>query len=315
MEYRHQPVMLREVLELLKPYSGGNFIDCTLGGGGYTRAIAERVMPSGRLLSIDLDNLAIRNAKKNLLENIIIVHGNFKNLKKIIETNWPSRENKNFNGVVFDLGLSSAQLEDRSRGFAFKMDAPIDMAFGGQDDALISTKDILNNHSEEELFKIFINYGEEKYSRSIARNIIKTRKTKPITTTGELVKIISQAVPPSVRYNKHRHFATKIFQALRIATNDELTNISEALPQALSMLASGGRLAVISYHSLEDRIVKNYFKLESRDCLCPPEMPVCQCGHKARLKIITKKAITPSPEEISANPRARSGKLRVAEKI
>lgn len=321
MEYKHTPVMLKETMDFLNPKEGEYFIDCTLGGGGYTRELAQKAGEKGKILAIDLDEMAIKNLElriKNLElrnDNIILVRDNFRNLSEIVKNNF---ENKNikFDGIVFDLGLSSAQLDDRKRGFSFQHDAPLDMAFGrhrfNTDSGQIyaDTQIILNKWLREELEKIFKEYGEERFARNIAKKIIETRKIKPIRTTGELVKIIEMAVPANYRRQK-THFATRTFQALRIATNKELENLAEALPQAIGLLKTGGRLAVVSYHSLEDRIVKNFFKKESKECLCPPEFPICQCEHEPALKILTKKAIKSSENEIKINPRARSAKLRV----
>ncbi len=314
MEYQHEPVMLREVLEYLNPAKGKFFIDCTLGGGGYTFALAERAGKEGRVLAIDLDEMAIENFKSKVesrksKDNIILVQDNFRNLAEIVKNNF---ENEiKFDGIVFDLGLSSAQLADRNRGFSFQADAALNMAFG---QGVKETTHIINNYNQEELERIFREYGEERYAKSIARNIIKARTEKPIVRTGELVEIIRRSVP-AVYKNKKIHFATRTFQALRIETNGELDNLEKVLSQAVGVLKEGGRIAVVSYHSLEDRIVKNFFRQESKECLCPPDFPICSCGHKARFKILTKKAIEAPLEEINKNPRARSAKLRAAEKI
>ncbi|MDD5291546.1 MAG: 16S rRNA (cytosine(1402)-N(4))-methyltransferase RsmH [Patescibacteria group bacterium] len=317
MEYKHEPVMIKEVLEYLRPGKGQFFIDCTLGGAGYTIAIAERVGETGRVLSIDLDEMAVANARGLIsdkkLTNIILVNENFKNLSKIIKKYFPEEnQTGRFSGIVFDLGLSSAQLEDKSRGFSFQLAAPLDMAFGPL--AGRRTEEIINNWPEADLKKIISEYGEEKFAGNIARSIIKRRKEGKIKTTGELTEIIAGAVPKKYQ-NARIHPATRTFQALRIATNDELENLRQVLPTAVSLLKSGGRIAVVSFHSLEDRIIKNFFRQEARGCLCPPNFPICQCGHKASLKILTKKVIKPGGEEVAKNPRARSACLRVAEKI
>jgi len=310
MEYKHTPVMLSEVLEYLSPYRGGYFIDCTLGGGGYTSALSRIVSSNGRILAIDLDKEAIENTRRKNLKNVILAHDNFKNLSQIIKKEF--KGDALFDGIVLDLGLSSYQLEDRNRGFSFrKDDQPLNMSFDQEDVSL--TKDIVNNSSQKELEKIISEHGEEKYAKRIANQIIKKRKEKKIETTGDLIQAIEMAVPKKF-YNKI-HPATKTFQALRIATNRELENLKEVLPQAVAHLKPKGRLAVISFHSLEDRIVKNFFKNESRDCLCPPAFPECRCNHLRTLKIITKKPICPEEKEIKENPRARSAKMRVAEKI
>ncbi len=322
MEYRHIPVMLDEVIKYLDPRPGQNFIDGTLGGGGYTAAIAKRILPAGKVIAIDLDELALSNARekfkieiKNIYprkgENIILAHDNFKNLQKITEENFTPPGG--FDGIVFDLGLSGAQLEDRSRGFSFNLpDSPLSMSFKGAGE--LTAEKIINNWSETELVKIFKEYGEEKFSKSIVKKIIEKRRLKPIKTVGELVEIIKLSVPRRMQSAKI-HPATKVFQALRVAVNRELENLQEALPQALGLLKPGGKIVVISYHSLEDRIVKQYTRQEAKDCLCPPAAPVCQCGHEARLKILTKGILRPTEEEVLRNPRARSAKLRAVEKL
>lgn len=314
--------MLNEVIDFLSPKKNQNFIDCTLGGAGYTVAIAKLILPKGKILSIDLDKLAIRNAeaiiKKENLKNIKVAHGNFKDISKILQNSWKNWQSAQINGIVFDLGLSSAQLQDERRGFSFQLDAPLDMAFGAQRATFnneCSTSEIVNNWGVAEIEKILKDYGEERFAKSIAGGIVEARKEGEIKKTKQLVDIIARAVPGKYRNNRKIHFATRTFQGLRIATNDELNSLKAALPQALNILAVGGRISVISYHSLEDRIVKHFFKKESKDCLCPPELPVCRCGHKASLKIITKKALSPSEEEVKQNPRSRSAKMRVIEKI
>jgi len=313
MQYKHIPVMLKEVLEYLDPKSGQNFIDCTLGGAGYTTAIAKKVGKSGSVMSIDLDDLAIKNAKdvikKLKLNNIILVKDNFRNL---LEIKKKYLKNKKVNGIVFDLGLSSAQLDDMNRGFSFKEDTPLKMEFGNTENG-ITTEEIINNYNQEELEKIIREYGEEKFARRIAGAIIESRKSAPVKTAKQLAEIIKNVIPK--RFQNKIHPATKTFQALRIATNDELGSLREVLPQAIDVLEKNGKIVVISYHSLEDRIVKHFFKKESKECLCPPSYPVCQCSHKAIIKILTNRVIRPTEEEVADNSRARSAKLRVAEKI
>jgi len=318
MTYKHIPVMLKEVLEYLDPQAGQNFIDCTLGGAGYSMAIAKKIGKGGRVLSFDMDKMAINNAtrifEEENINNITLINDNFRNLSKNAKDFFPDKEEGIFDGIVFDLGLSSAQLEDRDRGFSFKLDAPLDMSFGNTD--ILggdSTEKIVNSYGQDELVKIFKDYGEEKFARKIAEKIVEKRKENKIKTTLDLVGTIEGAVPASYRRGKI-HFATKVFQALRIATNQELQNIEEALPQSVNLLRPGGRIIVISYHSLEDRIVKRFFKKESIDCICPPSFPVCACGHKAKLEMISKKPLTPSDEELKGNPRSRSAKMRIVEK-
>lgn len=306
--------MIREVLAALDPKPGQNFIDCTLGGAGYTVEIAKRIAPAGKIISFDLDTLAIENAKKRIkeenLDNIIIVQENFRNIKMAIQKNW-LQGGASFSGVVMDLGMSSAHLDDRERGFSFLTDGPLKMEFGESD---INTEAIVNDWSGREIERILREYGEEKYAHSIAKKIVENRHGQRITRTGELVEVIRSAVPAAYTRQKS-HFATRTFQALRIATNEELESLEKVLPQALELLETGGRLVVVSFHSLEDKIVKEFFKKESRDCLCPKEVMHCQCGHKKTLEIITKKGLTPTAEEIKFNPRARSARIRVAEKL
>ncbi len=308
--------MLKEILNYLQPLPGQNFIDCTLGGAGYTIEIAKKVGQGGKVLAVDLDEMAIENAKLQItnakLQNIILINDNFKNLSKIVEKYFGDEESAKFHGIVLDLGLSSAQLQDRDRGFSFQLDAPLNMAFGDPDAE--TTEHIVNNWRADELERIFREYGEERFVGRIARKIVEYRKLKLIETTGQLTEIIKSAVPKKYLYGKI-HPATRVFQALRIATNKELENLEQALPQAMDLLAPQGRIAVVSYHSLEDRIVKYFFRQESKDCLCPPSYPACRCHHKARLKILTPRVVRASEEEVLNNPRARSAKLRVAERI
>jgi 16S rRNA (cytosine1402-N4)-methyltransferase len=320
MNYVHEPVMLEEVIDYLKPKIGEKFIDGTLGGGGYTLAISKLIGESGEIIAIDLDRDAISNTKtkikKEKINNIKLINGNFKDLSKIIQDNYKKESIGKFDGIVFDLGLSSYQLEDRSRGFSFRMDAPIDMEFDGKnrESEVSKTEEILNNYNEEDLIKILKELGEERFARNIVRNIIKYRENKEIKTTGQLVAIIKDSIPKRFQRGKI-HPATKTFQALRIATNTELQNLEEMLPQAMKLLKKGGRIVIVTFHSLEDRIVKHFFKDESKECICPPKFPICQCDHKASFKIITKKPIVPTEEEVLKNPRSRSAKLRAAEKI
>jgi len=259
MAYHHIPVMLQEVLENLKPQPGGYFVDGTLGGAGYTLALAKAVGSSGQVLAIDLDETAIDNAKdlivENKITNIVLVQDNFRNLEEIVHKNFGA--NVQLDGVVLDLGLSSVQVDEASRGFSFLKTAPLSLAFDKRE-----TKDaayLVNNLTERELLKILNVYGEEQFAFRIVKNIINARKVKEIETTTELADIVSKSVPASVRYRKI-HPATKTFQALRLAVNQELENLESVLPQAIKLLKPGGRLAVVSFHSLEDRIVKNFFK-------------------------------------------------------
>lgn len=311
--------MLEEAVENLNIKLGGFYVDCTLGGAGYTARIASLLGEKGRVLAIDLDNLAIKNVKVRLeaekLKNVIIVKDNFRNLTKILNENTEFK-NRKIDGIVFDLGLSSAQLDDRNRGISFRYDAPLDMAFETSESGEMNkrTSRIVNKWRIEHIEKILKDYGEEPFARKIAKLITIARRKKEITTSGELVEIIKKAIPLKFQTTKI-HFATRTFQALRIATNEELESLTEVLPQAIASLAPGGRCVVISYHSLEDRIVKDYFKLESQNCICDAKQMICNCDHEKKLKIINKKIILPSEAEIKNNPRARSAKMRVVEKI
>lgn len=312
MKYKHIPVLLEEVLNALNPKPGQTYIDCTLGGASYTRALAQAVGKKGRVISIDADEMAIENAegilKKDNFQNVSLVHDNFRNLEAIAQEYAPD----GVDGIVFDLGLSSAQLDDESRGFSFQGDRPLDMAFGAGES--VSTINLINSSPLSELTRIFRELGEEPQAYRLAKEIIAARKHKKIKSTKELVDIILKITP--ARYLKSRiHPATRVFQALRLATNDEFGSLKEALIATTDILKVGGRLVVVSFHSGEDRIVKQWFKQESTDCLCPPQAPVCICGHQARFKVIVKKPLMASDEELKENPRARSAKLRVAEKI
>ncbi|NUM25205.1 MAG: 16S rRNA (cytosine(1402)-N(4))-methyltransferase RsmH [Candidatus Buchananbacteria bacterium] len=308
----HEPVLSAEVIGYLQPKPGGRFIDCTLGGAGHTENLLQRVVPGGQVLGIDLDPIAIEAATKATApykKNVIFVKDNFKNINKIAHV-WKFTK---IDGVLLDLGLSSGQLQDQKRGFSFLAEGTLDMRFGAQSG--ITARDILNEFSQSELIDIFKNYGEERLAGPISKKIIEVRMTRPFTSPSQLVEIVSEIYHQFYRGKSKTNPATKIFQALRIAVNDEMNNLKTVLPAAVSILAKGGRLAVISYHSLEDRTVKDFFRTESRDCLCPPQTPVCVCGHKKSLRVITKKPVVPTNQEIIINPRARSAKLRVAEKI
>lgn len=312
MKSFHQPVMLEQVVHYLKPKPGDNLIDCTLGGGGHTEALFKRILPGGKILGIDLDQLAIATTTeflKNYKNNVVLAQDNFKNLEQIAET----QQFNKVNGILLDLGLSSGQIRDQGRGFSFLAQGPLDMRFGSQSE--VTAGNIINTYSQKELYEIFKNFGEEKLAKPISQEIVERRQLMPITEPSQIVEIAAAIYARYYHGQSKMNPATKVFQALRIAVNDELENLRQVLPQAVSLLAKGGRLAVISYHSLEDRIVKEYFKQESIDCICPPQMPQCQCTHKKTLKIITKKPVMGTADEILENPRARSAKLRVAEKI
>lgn len=302
----HEPVLLREAIEALQIQRGGRYIDCTINGGGHAAAILERSAPGGQLLGIDADPEAIEAAKERLKafgKAVVLVNDNFRYLGDIC-----SRFNfRPVHGILFDLGISSLQLETSGRGFSFQQDSPLDMRFSPRQ--RLTAADIVNTYSEHELASLIEKYGEERRGREIAKRIVESR---PLRTTFELVRVVEQVVG-GVRGRIHP--ATKTFQALRIAVNQELENLELALGQALDLLVSGGRIVVISFHSLEDRIVKKFLRRESQGCLCPPTVPVCVCGHTPKLRLITKKAVRPSPAEIEVNPRSRSARMRVGERI
>ena len=302
----HTPVLLSETLRALAVQPGGRYIDCTLGGGGHAAAILDHSSPGGQLLGIDADPKAIEVARERLKQyrdSILLVNDNFVNLQSIcIKYDFSP-----VHGILFDLGLSSLQLNGNGRGFSFQYDAPLDMRLNTQQK--VTAADIVNTTPEAGLARLIRTYGEEAYSHRIASHIVKER---PITTTLQLAHLIEKAV--GGRRGK-LHPATKTFQALRIAVNHELEYLETALRQAIDLLGFEGRLVVISYHSLEDRIVKQFMQREAKGCICPPDIPTCVCGHVPRLRLINKKVVTPSATEIELNPRSRSAKLRVAERV
>jgi len=302
----HIPVLLREAVEALAVQPGGRYIDCTLGAGGHAAAILDQSSPGGQLLGIDADPEAIKVAMTRLKDyssSILLINENFVNLQAIcIKYDFFP-----VHGILFDLGLSSLQLNGKGRGFSFQHDASLDMRLSP--DQEVTAADIVNTYPETELAYVIKTYGEERHSHQIARHITQER---PIKTTFQLAQAIERAVGGR---RGRLHPATKTFQALRIAVNHELGHLEAALKQATGLLGFGGRLVVISYHSLEDRIVKQFMQREARDCICPPDAPICTCGHTASLRLITKKVVTPSPAEVQLNPRSRSAKLRVAKRI
>lgn len=313
----HVPVLLQEVIQYLDPKPNENFIDATLGDGGHAKEILKKTAPEGKLLGIDRDENSIKAAKENLKEfggRLIAARGNFSDIKNII-ADFPEAEKPK--GILLDLGLSSRQLEESGRGFSFLKDEPLIMSLdwpmkpGGR-----TAAEIINGSRAEDLEKIFRDYGEERLAGPIARKIVQLRKEKKIARTSELSEIAVSAYKRFYKKEKWiMHPATKIFMALRIAVNEELDDLKKFLPESLEILPSGGRLAIISFHSLEDRIIKDFFRRESRNCVCPPEVMECECAHAKTLNIITKKPVIAGPGEIRSNPRARSAKMRVAEKI
>jgi len=311
----HIPVLQKEVLEYLDPKPGDNFIDCTIGEGGHSLEIIKSILPKGKILGIDWDNKLLEILKlkiKNLQleKNFILVCDNFKNLKKIIETN-----NFQPDGILIDLGFASSQIEESERGFSFQGDEKLDMRYNPELNDLTAEK-IINNWSEEEIRKILEEYGQERFAKKIAEQIAKERKTGPIKTTFQLVEIIRKSLPDWYHYREQKiHFATRTFQSLRIVVNGELENLKNVLPQALEVLKPTGRMAVISFHSLEDRIVKNFLKEKTKGRLLGTRQEHSKFRQRQVLKILTKKPITPTDEEITLNYRSRSAKLRVAQKI
>ncbi len=309
----HQPVLYHEIIHALQPKNAGRYVDGTLGAGGHARRILEACAPDGCLLGLDVDPQALALARETLApygERARLIQTSYDSLAETLrEIGWDKVD-----GILLDLGLSSMQLDTPERGFSFQHDAPLDMRF---DPASPTTAaDLVNTLPGDELADLIYRYGEERASRKIAQAIVKAR---PLQTTRQLAAVIEAVLPRKgsfdKRRTKHIHPATRTFQALRIAVNEELDRVENVLPQAVAALKSGGKLAIISFHSLEDRIVKVYFRRESRDCICPPKQPICTCGHKATLKEISKKPIIPGEAEMEANPRARSAKLRIAEKL
>ena len=308
MEYHHIPVLLHETLELLEPEPGGTYVDGTLGGGGHSEEILKIIHPAGRLIGIDRDPAACKAASERLeawSESFTPVHGNYVDIKDILaKFNITA-----VNGVLLDLGVSSHQLDSPERGFSYHEDVRLDMRMDTTQE--FSAYELVNQASQEELTRIIWDYGEERWAKRIAAFIVKHR---PLETTGQLVEVIKKAIPAAARRGGP-HPARRTFQALRIAVNQELSLLEQALRNAVDVLKPGGRLCVITFHSLEDRIVKNTFRSLKDPCICPPEAPVCTCGRTPVVKIITRKPVVPSQEELDSNARARSAKLRACEKL
>lgn len=309
--YSHIPVLLDEAISLLNPQPNQNFVDATLGGGGYTRALLEKIGPSGKVLAIDLDQTAIDLATSYQLKtkSLIPVHGNFADIDQIVT----NHKFNDISGIVADIGLSSYQLDASGRGISFQKKEPLDMRFDLSKDTS-DAKFILNNHDEQDLIKIFEEYGEEKYAKAIARKIVSSRNEKPFHYTTDLVEAITEALPKPVKH-LYADSCRRIFQALRIAVNHELENLERFLPKALDILAPGGRLVIVSFHSLEDRIVKQFFLKASRGCVCPIDFPECICGKSPLAKVLTKKIVTATEAELETNMRSKPAKLRAIQKI
>ncbi len=310
MEYTHKPVLLRQCLDGLNIRPDGIYVDGTLGRAGHSLEIV-RQLTTGRLIAIDRDKAALDAAParlENHMDKVTLVRGNFGDLTSILA----SLDVDGVDGMLFDLGVSSPQLDDGSRGFSYLQDAPLDMRM--DQSAPLTAREVVNGWSQEELRRILWQYGEERYSGPIASAIVRERARAPIETTGQLAQLIRDAMPAKARREK-QHPAKRSFQAIRIAVNDELGEVERMLNGALDKLNPGGRLAVISFHSLEDRLVKTAYGEWAKGCTCPPDFPVCVCGKKPKVKLIGKRPVTADEDEVDGNPRARSAKLRVAEKL
>jgi 16S rRNA (cytosine1402-N4)-methyltransferase len=312
LKYAHIPVLLKEVVHYLSPKAGETFVDATLGGGGYCLALLDAVGSSGRVLAIDADRQAVDNFKFKILNlklaNADAFCGNFRNIDEIARISELSKPD----GVVADLGFSTGELEESGRGLSFQKDEPLDMRFD-----LSSQKtaaDVVNFYSEKELARIFESFGEDKHAKLLAKKLVMFRSAEPINTTGQLTLAIKKALPSASEYGLGDVYR-RIFQALRIEVNQELQALEEFLPKAFDLLAPSGKLAVVSFHSLEDRIVKRYFSSLIKGCVCPPSFPVCVCGKNPEAKLITRKAVIPSKEEQLENPKSKSAKLRVIMKL
>jgi len=312
MEAGHQPVMPDEVIETLAPQPGSLQIDATVGGGGHTERILEAASPDGRVLGLDADPAAIERVRARLArfgDRLVLRQANFGELARVA----PGAGFGAVDGLLFDLGLSSFQLADTDRGFGFRAGGPLDMRFDtGRG---VPAAELLATLSADELAALFRRYGEEPAAWRIAKAIVAARATAPVATAGDLAGLVERVVPGNPRRRRRTHPATRVFQALRIAVNGELDALEAGLAAALDLLRPGGRLVVLSYHSLEDRIVKRFLAAERRGCVCPPEAPVCVCGRAPRLRLVTRPSLAPGEAEVSANPRARSARLRAAERL
>ncbi|MCT4563794.1 MAG: 16S rRNA (cytosine(1402)-N(4))-methyltransferase RsmH [Maledivibacter sp.] len=311
MEFKHETVLLNETVENLNIKPDGIYVDGTLGGGGHSELICSKLDDNGLLIGIDQDEDALRFTKEKLKRfsnKLKLVNNNFSNIKGILD----SLGIEKINGMIMDLGVSSYQLDKGERGFSYMQDAELDMRMDRKKD--LTAKEVVNTYSEEELNKVIKLYGEEKWASRIAKFIIEARKDKDIETTGELVDIIKGAIPAGARRNGP-HPAKRTFQAIRIEVNNELGILERTVKDISERLEKKGRISIITFHSLEDRIIKNVYRDLSKGCICPPELPICQCDNKPMLKVITRKPIYPSDMEVENNPRARSAKLRVAERI
>lgn len=310
--FYHAPIMVEEVLSLLEPSRGGVFVDGTLGGGGHAQRVLSLLPENGHLYGIDRDEEAIAAASGRLApfkEKFTAVHGNFFHMKSLLL----SQGVVQVDGILLDLGVSSYQLDNPARGFSYKLEAPLDMRMDRT--APLSAYEVVNTYSYEDLRRIFWEYGEEKFSGPIAGRILRERETKPIETTTELAEIIKYAIPAKVRNKESQHPARRCFQAIRIEVNGELRGLEKALQDAHDLLAPGGRLVVLTFHSLEDRIVKNLFRSFEKPCICSPKAPICTCGRVPTGRILTKKPLTASQQEQKENTRSQCCKLRAEEKL
>ena len=310
MDFKHVSVLLEETIEGLNINPDGVYVDGTLGGGGHSYEICKRLSEKGRLIGIDQDGDALEAARKRLSEfedRITLVRSNYCEIETILKDLGVSK----VDGIVLDLGVSSYQLDNLDRGFSYKSDAPLDMRMDQRQ--VITAKNIVNEYSENDLFRIIRDYGEDKFAKNIAKHIVQVREEKPIETTLQLAEVIKGAIPAKIRAKKG-HPAKQTFQAIRIELNRELEVLEDSLERMIDLLNPGGRLSVITFHSLEDRIVKNVFRTCQDPCICPPEFPVCVCGRKSKGQVVTKKPILPTDKETEENPRAKSAKLRVFEK-
>lgn len=311
MGFEHKSVLLLETIEGLKIKPGGIYVDGTLGGGGHSAEIVARLKDGGRLIGIDQDEAAIEAAGKRLAgfgDKVLVVRDNFRNTREIL-----SRFGiDGMDGMLLDLGVSSYQLDTKERGFSYRFDVPLDMRMDRRQN--FSAKDIVNGYEEMELYRVIRDYGEDKFAKNIAKHIVKAREKKPIETTGELNEIIRAAIPARMRA-EGGHPSKRTFQAIRIECNRELEVLKESIEELIELLNPGGRLCIITFHSLEDRIVKTAFKKAQNPCICPPEFPVCVCGRVSRGKVITTKPILPGKEELEENTRSKSAKLRIFEKV
>lgn len=315
--FHHITVLKEEATEGLNIKQDGIYVDCTLGGAGHSSVIASKLGSEGRLIALDQDDWALDNAREKLAvygERVTLVKTNFRDLEQVLkDLNVPMKDGvPQVDGILYDLGVSSPQFDEGERGFSYNHDAPLDMRM--DQDAYLTAKEIINEWPEEEIARILYTYGEEKFSRRIARVIVEKRSQSPIETTGELVELIKEGIPAAAR-RTGGHPAKRSFQALRIAVNDELGAFEEALHQAVRCLAPGGRVSVITFHSLEDRICKQIFSSYLEKCTCPPDFPLCVCGGQGVLRLVNRKPLVPTEGELADNPRARSAKLRVAEKL